>query len=96
MELSKDQKIVGAEVAPWYFKPKKGGIIPPKRKLVKKMMFDQIIKSIATLLCPHHHNPSSSKVEMTSEPLKRSSKNVKNMKILPHEGHHQISAPLPR
>ena len=91
-----DEKMVGAEVEPW-FKPKKGGLIPPKRKLVKKMMFDLIVKSIATLLCLHHHpsssSSSSSEVEMTSTPLKKSSKNLKNMKIFPNEG-HQLSAPL--
>ena len=90
------EKMVGAEVEPW-FKPKKGGLIPPKRKLVKKMMFDLIVKSIATLLCLHHHSSSSSssssEVEMTSTPLKKSSKNLKNMKIFPNEG-HQLSAPL--
>ena len=91
-----DEKMVGAEVEPW-FKPKKGGLIPPKRKLVKKMMFDLIVKSIATLLCLHHHSSSSSssssEVEMTSTPLKKSSKNLKNMKIFPNEG-HRFSAPL--
>ena len=97
MELNINEKMVGAEVEPW-FKPKKGGLIPPKRKLVKKMMFDLIVKSIATLLCLHHHpssssSSSSSEVEMTSTPLKKSSKNLKNMKIFPNEG-HQLSAPL--
>lgn len=68
---------------------KKGGIVPPKRKLVKRMMFELIVKSIATLLCPHHH-PSSSEVEMTSQKLKRSPKNVK---IFSHED-HQLSASI--
>ena len=97
MELNMDEKMVGAEVEPW-FKPKKGGLIPPKRKLVKRMMFELIVKSIATLLCLHHHpssssSSSSSSVEMTSTSLKKSSKNLKNMKIFPNEG-HQLSAPL--
>lgn len=90
MELNMDEKMVGAEVEPW-FKPKKGGLIPPKRKLVKRMMFELMVKSIATLLCRHHHPSSSSEVEMTSTPLKKSS--LKNMKIFPNEG-HQLSAPL--
>lgn len=65
---------------------KKGGIFPPKRKLVKRMIFDHIVKSIATLLCSHHH---------LSENLKRSPKKVKNMKIFPHEGHQLSSRPYP-
>lgn len=69
---------------------KKGGIVPPKRKLVKRVMFELIVKSIATLLCPHHRPSSSSSVEMTSQKLKRSPKNVK---IFSREG-HQLSATI--
>ncbi|WKA09353.1 hypothetical protein VitviT2T_027010 [Vitis vinifera] len=35
---------------PW-FEPKKGSVIPPKRKLVKRMMLDYILNSFASLIC---------------------------------------------
>jgi hypothetical protein len=92
MEVSMGEKMAGAEVAP-RFKSKKGGVIPPKRRLVKRMMFDSILKFIATLLCPHRH-PSPSDIGIISPPNK-STENVKmkNMKIFPHGG-HQVSAAI--
>jgi hypothetical protein len=83
MEQSMGEKMVGADVAP-PFKPKKGGVIPPKRRSVKRMMFDSILQSIATLLCPHRH-PSPSDIRIISPPNK-SPENAKNMKILPCGG----------
>jgi hypothetical protein len=79
MELRMGKKMVGADVAP-PSKPKKGGVIPPKRRLV-----DSILQSIATLLCPHRH-PSSSDTGINS-PSNKSTENVKNKKIFPHGGH---------
>jgi hypothetical protein len=81
--------MVEADVGP-PFKPKKWGVIPPKRKLVKRMMFDSILKSIATLLCcPHRHpsGPSPSDIGLIISPPNKSTENVKNMKIFPHGGH---------
>ncbi|KAE8100516.1 hypothetical protein FH972_018411 [Carpinus fangiana] len=90
MGLSMGEKMVAADFEP-PLKPKKGGVtvIPPKRKLVKKMMFD----SIASLLCLHRH-PSPSDAGIISPPNKPT-ENVKNMKIFPHGG-HQISAAISR
>jgi hypothetical protein len=51
MEQSMGDKMVGADVAP-PFKPKKGGVIPPKRRLVKRMMFDSILQSILLFFAP--------------------------------------------
>ncbi len=45
------EKMAGAEVAP-RFKSKKGGVIPPKRRLVKRMMFDSILQSILLFFAP--------------------------------------------
>jgi hypothetical protein len=77
------ERMVGADVVP-PVKPKKGGVIPPKRRSVKRMMFDSILQSIATLLCPHRH-PSPSDIRIISPPNK-SPENAKNMKILPCGG----------
>jgi hypothetical protein len=89
MEVSMGKKMVGADIAP-PSKPKKGGVIPPKRRLVKRMMFDPILQSIATFLCPHRH-PSSSDTGINSPPNK-STENVKNEKIFPHGGHQLFAA----
>lgn len=42
------------ESMPTWFKPKRGGVVPQKRRLLKKMMFDYIVESIASLFqsCP--------------------------------------------
>jgi len=37
------------EIVPLALKPKKGGIIPPRRKLVKKMVLDSIVGSIVSV-----------------------------------------------
>ncbi|KAB1202397.1 hypothetical protein CJ030_MR8G020194 [Morella rubra] len=85
------KKMAGDELGP-RFTPKKGGVIPPKRKSVKRMMFESIIKSIASLLFPRHH-ASFSEVEGIPRPNKSTEINImKNMKIFPQEG-HPISAP---
>jgi hypothetical protein len=84
-ELRMGEKMVGADVVP-PFKSKKGGVIPPKRRLVKRMMLDYLLKSISTLLCPHRHHPSSSDTGIISpSPPNKSTENVKNMKIFPAE-----------
>ena len=51
MEIDQYGEICGDEMEklPLLFKPKKGGVIPPKRKLVKKMVFDSIVASIVSL-----------------------------------------------
>ncbi|GMP46733.1 hypothetical protein CsSME_00014780 [Camellia sinensis var. sinensis] len=41
------------------FKPKKGSVIPAKRRLVKTMMFNCIVESIASLFCFRSHNNGS-------------------------------------
>ncbi|KAK9265339.1 hypothetical protein L1049_027254 [Liquidambar formosana] len=47
-EMNLGEKVTEAKVEPW-FKPKSGGIIPRKRKLVKRMIFDYLVESIASL-----------------------------------------------
>jgi len=51
MEMDQYGKICGDEMekVPLLFKPKKGGVMPPKRKLVKKMVFDSIVASIVSM-----------------------------------------------
>jgi hypothetical protein len=40
------------------FKPKPGGLIPPKKRSVKRMMFDEFVEQISSVFCFRH--PSSS------------------------------------
>ena len=54
-KMSSVQEVVGGSGSvrrPW-FEPKKGSVIPPKRKLVKRMMLDYILNSIASLSAPN-------------------------------------------
>ncbi|KAL7246135.1 hypothetical protein ACSBR2_001300 [Camellia fascicularis] len=61
------EEVVEAKTEP-LFKPKKGSVIPAKRKLVKTMMFDCIAQSTASLFCScrrrrrghHSHNNNDS------------------------------------
>ncbi|KAI8014584.1 hypothetical protein LOK49_LG05G02485 [Camellia lanceoleosa] len=48
------------------FKPKKGSVIPAKRRLVKTMMFNCIVESIASLFCFRSHNNNGSCPEIVS------------------------------
>ncbi|KAL7263100.1 hypothetical protein ACSBR1_001308 [Camellia fascicularis] len=54
LRMSPDEKTVQCDAEPW-FNPKKGGLIPPKRKLVKTMMLECLLKSIGSMFqscCP--------------------------------------------
>ncbi|KAG2663283.1 hypothetical protein I3760_16G021100 [Carya illinoinensis] len=82
MELSKGT----AEVGRQRFIPKKESIFPPKRRLVKKMVLDFILNSIATHLCCPNHHPTSSSVEASSLPKTPAGNYAKNVKIFPHRG----------
>jgi hypothetical protein len=42
------------------FKPKRGGLIPPKRKSVKRMMFDSIVEDISSVFCFRSSTSTSS------------------------------------
>ncbi|KAK9265334.1 hypothetical protein L1049_027249 [Liquidambar formosana] len=87
VELHIGEKMAGAK-AESRFRPKSGGIIPPKRKLVKRMMFDYLAQSIASLFGSHPGSSSSAGpppsnmcstcFEMVSPPPTTS--NGKNMK----------------
>lgn len=44
-----EEVVVAAKAVPPRFRPKKGGVIPPKRKLVKRMMFESILSFIGSL-----------------------------------------------
>ncbi|KAL7246132.1 hypothetical protein ACSBR2_001297 [Camellia fascicularis] len=48
------EEVVEAKTEP-FFKPKKGSVIPAKRRLVKTMMFDYIAQSMASLFCSCRH-----------------------------------------
>ncbi|KAG6620698.1 hypothetical protein I3842_Q054100 [Carya illinoinensis] len=45
-----EEEAVVAKTQPW-FTPKKGSVIPAKRRLVRRIMFDSIVQFIASLLC---------------------------------------------
>ncbi|CAL5348487.1 unnamed protein product [Camellia sinensis] len=75
--------VVGAKTEP-RFKPKIGGglIYPPKRKLVKKLMWDCMVQAIASCF---HPNPIS-KPPYSSEftvPINHTCKKKKTKKIFP-------------
>ncbi|KAL7246129.1 hypothetical protein ACSBR2_001294 [Camellia fascicularis] len=62
------EEVVEAKTEP-LFKPKKGSVIPAKRRPVKTMMFDYIAQSMASLFCScrrrsccghHSHNNNGS------------------------------------
>jgi hypothetical protein len=54
------QEFIGpkAETVTVPFKPKPGGLIPPKKRSVKRMIFNDIVEHISSLFCFRH--PSSS------------------------------------
>ncbi|KAK9265336.1 hypothetical protein L1049_027251 [Liquidambar formosana] len=58
-ELNPGEKMVGTKTEP-LFKPKIGSVIPPKRKSVKRMMFDYLFQSIASLFRSHPPRSSAS------------------------------------
>ncbi|CAB4293641.1 unnamed protein product [Prunus armeniaca] len=41
----------------YWFKPKKGSVFPAKRKLVKTMVFESIVKWVASVFCSAHPPP---------------------------------------
>lgn len=51
MEVDQYGELRGDEVekVPFVLKPKKGSVIPPRRKLVKKMVLDSIVASVVSL-----------------------------------------------
>ncbi|KAK9944872.1 hypothetical protein M0R45_010416 [Rubus argutus] len=60
------------EQQPWStFKPKKGSVIPQKRRLVKRMMVDQIVQ-----LCSVSGKPQEAAAAETSKTKKSSSNHV--------------------
>ncbi|OWM88515.1 hypothetical protein CDL15_Pgr012681 [Punica granatum] len=52
------------------FRPKKGSVIPPKRKLVKTMVFNSIVDSIASVVGSIHASHSSSETQGTADAMK--------------------------
>ncbi|KAK9271031.1 hypothetical protein L1049_026620 [Liquidambar formosana] len=57
MELNPGEEVVGDVAKPW-FKQKKGGVIPAKRRLVKRIMFDYLVQSFASFCCSCWPPPS--------------------------------------
>lgn len=54
---------VVAEVETSWFKPKKGSVYPAKRRLVKKMMFDEIVHFILSCFGTHIKRNSTNRVQ---------------------------------
>ncbi|OWM88511.1 hypothetical protein CDL15_Pgr012677 [Punica granatum] len=52
------------------FRPKKGSVIPPKRKLVKTMVFNSIVDSIASVVGSTGASHSSSETKGTTDAMK--------------------------
>jgi hypothetical protein len=79
------EELIGA-VAETRFKPKRGGLIPPKRKTVKRMMFDSIVEDIASVFCfrqySSYSDKSSSHIKMAPPLDSSNAKNNKN--VFPH------------
>ncbi|PON91581.1 hypothetical protein TorRG33x02_126200 [Trema orientale] len=81
----------GAEPSGYYLGPKKGSVIPARRRLVKKMVFDWLVKSIASafLACfgfvsSFHVFRRSRKVTTTGTTVpKNTNKNTKNDVVFP-------------
>lgn len=46
---------VESKIEPW-FKPKNGGVIPAKKRLIKRMMFECIVQWISSLFDSHSHS----------------------------------------
>jgi len=46
-KLNPDEEPAGSKTQPW-FKPKKGSVIPVKRRSVKRMMFDWLVQSLSS------------------------------------------------
>jgi hypothetical protein len=86
------EELIGA-VAETRFKPKRGGLIPPKRKTVKRMMFDSIVEDIASVFCFRQYSSSSAASQADSDKSRShikiapplDSSNAKNNKnVFPH------------
>ncbi|XWS25066.1 hypothetical protein CRYUN_Cryun27aG0039100 [Craigia yunnanensis] len=97
MELSLVEELGGgAEKAP-RFKVKKWGVIPPKRRSVKRMMFDKFVESVFSVFHACCHPVSSGAAStsqrkncgwMEGELLKMVPYgNTKNMRIFPRKDH---------
>ncbi|XVF64462.1 hypothetical protein PTKIN_Ptkin09bG0171900 [Pterospermum kingtungense] len=83
MELSLVEQLGGgAEKAP-RFKVKKWGVIPPKRRSVKRMMFDKIVDSVSYVFHGYCHSGSSGATS-TSQPKSCGSMAGEMLKMMPH------------
>ncbi|XVE95573.1 hypothetical protein REPUB_Repub02eG0109900 [Reevesia pubescens] len=83
MELSLVEELGGeAEKAP-RFTVKKWGVIPPKRRSVKRMMIDKFIESVTFVFhaCCH---PASSGAASTSQPKNCCSLDGEVLKMVPY------------
>ncbi|KAK9265340.1 hypothetical protein L1049_027255 [Liquidambar formosana] len=59
------EEVVEAKTEPW-FKPKIGSVFPARRRLVKRMIFDYIVQSFASLFCSRGR-PSSFDVPLSNK-----------------------------
>ncbi|KAJ0085619.1 hypothetical protein Patl1_08244 [Pistacia atlantica] len=65
--VSPSEEESGNQAEPW-FKSKKGSVIPAKRRLLKRLMFDHFVKSIASLFGSTWCSDAISSLKMVSEP----------------------------
>ncbi|EOY16475.1 hypothetical protein QQP08_023793 [Theobroma cacao] len=72
----------GAEKQP-RFKVKKGGVIPPKRRSVKIMMFDKLVKSVSSVFHACCHSASFGAAS-TSKPKNCGSLEGEELKLVPY------------
>jgi len=85
------QELIGPK-AETPFKPKPGGLIPPKKRSVKRMMFDEFVEQISSVFC-FRHPPSSVALQADSDkssnhlkmaPPLDSSNAKNNTNVFPH------------
>ncbi|ONH92987.1 hypothetical protein PRUPE_8G206100 [Prunus persica] len=75
LNLSPSQDQTKAE--PWLFKPKPGSVFPVKKRLVKRMMFDQIVQSFCSVSdCPSASAAGASETTTSSNANKVISNHV--------------------
>jgi hypothetical protein len=67
------QELIGPK-AETRFKPKPGGLIPPKKRSVKRMMFDYVVEHISSVFCFRHPSPSSVAPKAHSDKVRSSLK----------------------
>ncbi|XWS66978.1 hypothetical protein CRYUN_Cryun05aG0246900 [Craigia yunnanensis] len=83
MELSLVEELGGGAGKAPRFRVKKWGVIPPKRRSVKRMMFDKFVESVSSVFhaCCH---PASFGAASTSQPKNCGSMAGETLKMVPY------------